>query len=541
MPNYPLPEPLLLDIQNGMCLPFIGAGLSLNAQLDEAQMPDWQQLGNILRSKLPANMETLSPSDIAKAFERQFGRVYLINTIKSALHSSEAKPGKSHLALAKLPFDIIYTTNFDLLLERAYSSISPAKSFRRLVGERQLAFHAGRNEVTIIKMHGDIDHVDHIIVTSDDYNNYLKDYSAMLIMRTPLFIGYSREDLNFKQIETIVTQRLGRFIKMPYVIQFNLTGDQCEEGFDNHIHIINLETNGRSKDETLAEYFDYISSTLIKSVSDEIRTKRPDIFEDISLSATDDLAIKENEAIIASTSTSCYISMPTDGANTALYFALIRPTLEKVGLEAVRVEEVAEHLNISEVIKSLIRQSRLFIGILTGNDQNIIYEIHLARSMNKKIIVFANEEFPIPFDLHEQANIIYYTKESTYASLEVLLRTNLTWHLQEQRLREAKEFIEEGRYVESIACISMVLEFAIYDLFYTQAKNPKKRTPNGTVGLLESQNIISSSEAVKLREFFSWRSIVLHHNPQVTKERALECLTYVQEFLNNYSQVNFNR
>jgi len=37
-----IPKPLLEDIASGKCLPFIGAGFSLNAKLPEGEvMPDW--------------------------------------------------------------------------------------------------------------------------------------------------------------------------------------------------------------------------------------------------------------------------------------------------------------------------------------------------------------------------------------------------------------------------------------------------------------------------------------------------------------------
>jgi hypothetical protein len=44
--------------------------------------------------------------------------------------------------LSQLPFDTVYTTNFDLLLEQSYSAAG--RPFRSLVGELQLPFHAGQ-------------------------------------------------------------------------------------------------------------------------------------------------------------------------------------------------------------------------------------------------------------------------------------------------------------------------------------------------------------------------------------------------------------
>ncbi len=61
----------------------------------------------------------------------------LIEAIRDALHGSHAKPSEAHLSFAMLPFDTVYTTNFDVLLEEAYAAQS--RPFRSLVGELQIA------------------------------------------------------------------------------------------------------------------------------------------------------------------------------------------------------------------------------------------------------------------------------------------------------------------------------------------------------------------------------------------------------------------
>lgn len=114
------PQPLLDDIAAGRCLPFIGAGFSLNAALPrDRSMPDW----NALTAQLAATVGVpfnLGGPEVAAQYERKFGRVGLIEAIRKALNPDVARPGAAHLALARLPFDTIYTTNFDLLLEQGW-------------------------------------------------------------------------------------------------------------------------------------------------------------------------------------------------------------------------------------------------------------------------------------------------------------------------------------------------------------------------------------------------------------------------------------
>jgi hypothetical protein len=220
-----IPKPLLDDIANQRCLPIIGAGFSLNAKVHSGhQMPDWDVLAQYVGEygNIPNNYERIQ---IFSQFERKFGRIKLIEKIKNELHIDDVEIGKSHQAFVDLPFDTIYTTNFDFLLERAYESAN--KPYRSLIGEKQLPFHGGPTTTNIIKMHGDLKHQEHLILTQADYEGFIENYpiiathlSAMLITRTPIFIGYSLNDPDFNSIREIIRSRLGKFEPMSYIIQF---------------------------------------------------------------------------------------------------------------------------------------------------------------------------------------------------------------------------------------------------------------------------------------------------------------------------------
>jgi len=201
-----IPQPLLDDIVAGKCLPFIGAGFSSNAHLPNGlQMPTWPELTEILAKDAKVSPDCDGPF-VASEYEKKFGHVQLIEAIRKALHADHAESGEAHKAFVELPFDTIYTTNFDLLLEDSYSLVR--KPFRSLVGELQMPFHGGPLTTSIVKMHGDLRHEEHIIVTQEDYDSYLTDYpviathlSAMLITRTALFIGYSLSDPDFNNVK----------------------------------------------------------------------------------------------------------------------------------------------------------------------------------------------------------------------------------------------------------------------------------------------------------------------------------------------------
>ena len=309
-----IPQPLLDDIASGKCLPFIGAGFSLNAKVpgDEA-MPAWPGLTKVLASAVGIAGTDGGP-EVASRYEKSFGRVQLIEAIREALHSDTVEPGSSHRAFAQLPFDTIYTTNFDLLLEDACGLIR--KPYRSLVGELQIPFHGGPLTTNIVKMHGDLRHEEHMIVTREDYNGFLEKYpvisthlSAMLITRTALFIGYSLSDPDFNHVREVVHSRLGRFQRMSYIIQFNQSPTRVNKMLDEHLHVLNCRVKkGKSIDEVLAEFFENIQEELDTAAGKKFRERKPEIFEEVpqaTFEATSRAA--DASALLSSSSNLCFV------------------------------------------------------------------------------------------------------------------------------------------------------------------------------------------------------------------------------------------
>ena len=329
-----VPYPLISDVARGRCLPFIGAGFSKNAHLPQGQrMPDWSELRAILAGQTKSE-ESVTALGVAQRYEEEFGRVQLIETIRDSLHMDKARPGRSHKAFVSLPFGTIYTTNFDLLLEEAYSK--EARPFRSLVGELQLPFHAGQAASTIIKMHGDLRHEEHIIVTQNDYDHFLERYpvvathlSAMLITRTPLFLGYSLSDPDFQNIRNVVRSRLGAFERMAYVVQFDVLPEQKEQALRDRVHIISLTSDASlNRDELLAALFEAIQENLDTKAGLSLRSSRPDAFEEVQTHVIEKaLQTSDQSPIIEATSRLCFVLMPLEEKFDSVYRKLIGPAV----------------------------------------------------------------------------------------------------------------------------------------------------------------------------------------------------------------------
>jgi hypothetical protein len=107
-----------------------------------------------------------------------------------------------HELIVRLDFPVVYTTNYDHLLERAYRF--GGKRFNKVVKARDLA-RIDPALPTIVKFHGDLDDPDSLVLAETDYLRRLSFEQPLDVKLTAdafgnavLFIGYSVSDINLR-------------------------------------------------------------------------------------------------------------------------------------------------------------------------------------------------------------------------------------------------------------------------------------------------------------------------------------------------------
>ncbi|MDX1982868.1 MAG: SUMF1/EgtB/PvdO family nonheme iron enzyme, partial [Bryobacteraceae bacterium] len=112
-------------------------------------------------------------------------------------------PGPAHRLIATLPFSCILTTNYDRLLELAMPGTSVYTQFDADGLGRVRRDH----RKAIVKIHGDVERADTIVLAQDDYREGLFANDAfrtfmdvMFSTRTVIFVGCSLDDWDLKLI-----------------------------------------------------------------------------------------------------------------------------------------------------------------------------------------------------------------------------------------------------------------------------------------------------------------------------------------------------
>lgn len=182
---------------------FLGAGASVSSGAPS---------GAVLARKLASEVgqpDDISLEEAAGIFEAELGRARLIECVRAELETLE--PARGLLAAAAYDWRVVYTTNYDALVEKAY-----AKSHRPLAVVRS-NYDVGRNggeaATTLYKVHGCISedrslgHRASMVITEEDWENarahresLFDTLVAALATNDVLIVGHSMSDPRLRQM-----------------------------------------------------------------------------------------------------------------------------------------------------------------------------------------------------------------------------------------------------------------------------------------------------------------------------------------------------
>lgn len=211
------------EISTGNGVLFVGAGVSAG------RFPRWQQLIDRLGDEFGISGQSGDVLDVPQWVVEAHGRTALEQRMVQVFHDPSKEPTTLQRLLARYPFDVVFTTNFDRLTERALRA--QARQVNVVVEDSQVGRIRTDDRVTLVKMHGCVSAPDTIVVTRDDYETYAQRHPAivtylqsLLATRTFLFVGFSLTDPNFRAIYSTVQHVLGAYRRFAFATMLE-TGD----------------------------------------------------------------------------------------------------------------------------------------------------------------------------------------------------------------------------------------------------------------------------------------------------------------------------
>jgi hypothetical protein len=107
-------------------------------------------------------------------------------------------------------------------------------------------------------------------------------------------------------------------------------------------------------------------------------------------------------------------------------YAILQRTAQSVGLRCRRADDIWESPLVIQDVVSLIDRSSVVICDCTGRNPNVFYEIGIAHTLGREVILITQVEDDIPFDLRHLRYVPYLDNGEGLDALSARLQTRLS-------------------------------------------------------------------------------------------------------------------
>jgi hypothetical protein len=118
----------------------------------------------------------------------------------------------------------------------------------------------------------------------------------------------------------------------------------------------------------------------------------------------------------------CFVLIPFKPQFERLFKDHISPTLKTRFKEVKKANDIYESSPIIEDIWILINEAQLIIADVTGKNANVFYELGIAHTLGKDVIIITQNKEDIPFDILHIRHIQYNDNEDGWKYLKETLQ-----------------------------------------------------------------------------------------------------------------------
>lgn len=523
-----IPKPLLDDFVHGKVIPFIGAGFSKNADIPEGiSMPEWNELGKAIASEIPNYEYENNALDTLSYYEALFSRPNLIELLMRELKVGKVQPGATYSAFCEVFTDIVCTTNFDFLLEDTYRNLQHPISI--IATEDRLPI-ATEGETKLIKLHGDFNHPDRMVITEHDYDVYIENnpilatyISNLFITKTMLLIGYSLDDYDFRNLWQVINSRLGKMARPAYCIMVGASSEKIARYQRRNIKVINLKGKVNDYKTILKDFF--------------VELKEYILNEKMKSAKSTDEKINEQLLLPSDSNHLCFISCSM--SRISQLKTILYPLLQEMGITPIRIDDMLmPNDNWMDIARMTIRKSNMAIVDISDYNPNVMYELGIIQSEKEQnsIITIAEKGSTIPFSIANY-RILFYTfdwineQEESYVfqiNFKELCSNAITNNdISNNPFQEAYRLFRKNEF--SACIISACSELEI--LFQKHHDGTITRTSLPVMlKNLVAKGIFSNSTYKEIMEHWTLRNKIIHSGYKASKEEANKILEFVIAF-----------
>lgn len=152
-----------------------------------------------------------------------------------------------------------------------------------------------------------------------------------------------------------------------------------------------LEEVNQEEIELKAQEYEGLEYQLIRK-GESLLNISPKVFKNMNIE------VKENY---------CFVLMPFREDLKEIYDDCIRVAVTNCGMSCERADDIFHNNSIMEVIWTKICSAEIVIADLTGKNPNVFYEVGIAHTLGKEVIMLTQDSEDVPFDLRHLKYIQY--------------------------------------------------------------------------------------------------------------------------------------
>lgn len=118
-----------------------------------------------------------------------------------------------------------------------------------------------------------------------------------------------------------------------------------------------------------------------------------------------------------------FVLMPFAEKFNEVYEGVLKPTIEELGYDCIRADEIAAPGNINRDIVEMIHRSEFVLADLTGSNPNVMYELGLSHAIARVTIIITQDARGLPFDVSPYRVITYEQSIKGASELKKKLRS----------------------------------------------------------------------------------------------------------------------
>ena len=120
-----------------------------------------------------------------------------------------------------------------------------------------------------------------------------------------------------------------------------------------------------------------------------------------------------------------FVLMPFSDELRTVYDGHIKPLVHRLGMTVARADDFFAASSVVSDVWNSIYAARVVIGDCTGRNANVFYEIGVAHTLGKPVILLAQDDADIPFDIRHMRVLIYPPTPAGMVHLEDRLRATI--------------------------------------------------------------------------------------------------------------------